>query len=65
MKKYFKVRDHYHYTGKYRHAAHNICNLPDGRLREIPVFFQNGSNYNYHFIKERAKQFEVEFICLE
>ena len=26
-KKYHKVRDHCHYTGKYRGAAHEICNL--------------------------------------
>ena len=26
-KKYCKVRDHCHYTGKYREAAHDICNL--------------------------------------
>ena len=25
--KYFKVRDYCHYTGKYRGAAHDICNL--------------------------------------
>ena len=25
-KKYNKVRDHCHYTGKYRGAAHDICN---------------------------------------
>ena len=26
-KKHYKIRDHCHYTGKYRGAAHNICNL--------------------------------------
>ena len=26
-KKYGKVRDHCHYTGKYRCAVHGICNL--------------------------------------
>ena len=26
-KKYFKVRDHCHYTEKYRGAAHHISNL--------------------------------------
>ena len=26
-KKYFKIKDHCHYTGKCRGAAHGICNL--------------------------------------
>ena len=26
-KKYYKVRDYCQYTGKYRGAAHSICNL--------------------------------------
>ena len=45
-----KVRDHCHYTGKYRGAAHNICNLRYKVSKEIPVVFHNGSTYDYHFI---------------
>ena len=26
-KKYYKVREHCHYTGRYRGATHDICNL--------------------------------------
>ena len=64
-KKQQKVRDHYHYTGKYRDAAHNICNLRYKVPKEIPVVFHNGSTYNYHFIiKELVKEFEGNFECL-
>ena len=45
---YWKVRDHYHYTGKYRGAAHSICNLKFNVPSEIPVVFYNGSNYDYY-----------------
>ena len=64
-KKHHKVRDHCHYTGKYRGAAHNICNLRYKVPNEIPVVFQNGSTYDYHFIiKELVKEFEGNFDCL-
>ena len=34
--------------------------------KEILVIFYNGSNYDYYFsIKEPAKEFKGEFICLE
>ena len=56
---YVKVRDHCHNTGKYRGAAHSICNLKFVLLNEIPVLFHNGSNYDYHsIIKELANNFE-------
>ena len=65
IKKHYKVRDHYHYTGKYRGAAHNICNLRYKVPREIPVVFHNGSIYDYHFIiKELVKEFDGNFECL-
>ena len=64
-KKNYKVRDHCHYTGKYRGAAHNVCNLRYKVPKEIPVVFHNGSTYDYHFIiKELVKEFEGNFDCL-
>ena len=60
-----KVRDHYHYTGKYRGAAHSICNLRYKISKEIPVVFHNGSTYDYHFIiKQLAREFKGYFHCL-
>ena len=38
-KKYFKVKDHCHYTGKYRGAAHDICNLRYKLSHEIAVVY--------------------------
>ena len=60
-----KVRGHCHFTGKYRGAAHNTCNLRYKIPKNIPVIFHNGSTYNYHFIiKELAHEFDGNFECL-
>ena len=37
-KNYRKVRDHRHFTGRYRGAAHGICNLGFNVPNEILVF---------------------------
>ena len=37
--KYRRVRDHSHYTRKYRGAAHNICSLRYKTPKKIPVVF--------------------------
>ena len=65
-KKCHKVRDHCHYTGKCRGAAHRTCNLRYKTSKKILVVFDNGSTYDYHFIiKELAEEFEGQFECLE
>ena len=64
-RKYHKIKDHCHYTGKYREAPQDICNLRCKTQKEIPVVFHNGSTYDYHIIiKKLAKEFEGQFKCL-
>ena len=65
LKFYHKVRDHWHYTRKFRGAVHNICNLRKKVAKKIPVIFHNGSTYDYHFIfKQLAEEVKGQFECL-
>ena len=51
-----KVRDHCHYSGKCRGAAHSRCNLLYKIPSYIPAVFHNLAGYDAHmFIKELAK----------
>ena len=43
-----KVRDHCHFTGKFRGAAHSSCNLKFQRPKFTPVFLHNLQNYDEH-----------------
>ena len=50
------VRDHCHYTGKYRGAAYASCNLRLRRTKRIPVIFHNFTGYDNHlFVKSLGK----------
>ena len=65
IKLYKKIRDHCHFTGKFRGATHSICNLHYKVPQEIPVKIHDGSVYDYHFIiTELAEDFKGEFECL-
>ena len=55
-----KVRDHCHYTGKFRGAAHQSCNLKFQRPKFTPVFFHNLQNYDAHlFVRALGLMDEV------
>ena len=56
-----KVRDHCHFTGKYRGAAHVKCNLDYSfKFFKIPIFFHNLKNYDAHLIIARANELNIE-----
>ena len=53
--KHDKVKDHCHFTGRYRGAAHNLCNLRCKKPLVLPVIFHNLQGYDGHlFIKQLA-----------
>ena len=61
---YRMVRDHCHLTGKYRGAAHNMCNLKFRLPKFYPVIFHNLSGYDSHlFIKNLGKS-EGKIDCI-
>ena len=58
-----RVRDHCHYTGRYRGPAHNSCNLKYRKPKFIPVVFHNLTGYDSHlFIKKLGSDNDKENI---
>ena len=52
-----KVRDHCHISGKFRGAAHNICNRNFRLTEKIPVIFHNLKGYDSHLITQEIGKF--------
>ena len=58
-----KVKDHCHYTGKFRGAAHSKCTLNYKIPNDIPIIIHNAS-YDTHFmINQLAEEFKGETDC--
>ena len=56
-----KVADHCHFTGVYRGAAHNKCNLDYCfKYFKIPVFFHNLKNYDAHLIIAHMEKLNID-----
>ena len=59
-----KVKDHCHYTWKFRGAAHSKCNLNHKILKDIPMIIHNAS-YDTHFIINKlAEEIKGELNCI-
>ena len=59
-----RVRDHCHFTGKFRGAAHEKCNLLCKAPKFTPVFFHNLKGYDAHFIVKALGSIPGEIKCL-
>ena len=55
-----KVRDHCHYSGKYRGAVCKSCNSKMKKPKFIPVIFHNLQNYDSHLFIKNLGITEVE-----
>ena len=63
FKKYQKLKDHCHCTGKFRGTA--LCNLRYKVQKNIPIVIHN-AGYNTNFVMERlAEDFKGQFHCVE
>ena len=60
-----RVRDHDHFTGKFRGAAHNSCNLKYSLPKKIPILFHNLKNFDSHIIIQALNISKNHFILLD
>ena len=58
-----RVKDHCHFSGTFRGAAHNKCNINfNNKYFKIPVFFHNLKGYDAHLIIQELNKFpDVRF----
>ena len=59
-----KVRDHCHFTGQYRGAAHNKCNLMCKKPKVLPVIFHNLQGYDAHLFIKQLYRLEGKLDCI-
>ena len=59
-----KVRDHCHFTGRYRGAAHNSCNLHCRKPMILPVIFHNLQGYDAHLFIKQLSTLPGDLSCI-
>ena len=61
---YKKVRDHCHFTGKFRGSAHSNCNLKIKKPKFTPALFHNLSGYDSHLFVKNLGKSEGNIDCI-
>ena len=59
-----RVRDHCHFTGQYRGASHNSCNLQCKKPLILPVIFHNLQGYDAHLFIKKLSGLKGELNCI-
>ena len=59
-----RVRDHCHLSGKFRGAAHEVCNLKYKDPKFFRVVFQNLSGYDSHLFIKTLGNSEGDISCI-
>ena len=59
-----KVKDHCHYTGKFRGAADSKFNLNYKVQKEIPIIIQNATYDTQFMLNQLAIEFKGELNCI-
>ena len=59
-----KVRDHCHFTGEYRGAAHNERNLKCKKPLILPVIFHNLQGYDSHLFMKQLAEVSGDLSCI-
>ena len=59
-----RVRDHCHLSGKFRGAAHELCNLKYKVPTFFPVVFHNLSGYDSHLFIKTFGNSEGNISCI-
>ena len=58
------MRDHCHFTGKFRRAAHSSCNLKFKKPKFTPVFFHNLSGFDSHLFVTKLAKSKGDINCI-
>ena len=62
LKEQEKIIDHNHLTGEIKGISCSSCNRLESRDgKQLPIFFHNGSGYDFHFITEELLKHETEY----